>query len=333
MARHGITAAGNWIVDHVKLIDTWPAEGMLANIRSEATGTGGAPYNVLQDIALLGAGITLAGVGRVGDDADGKGIRERCRSLGIDETHLRTDPAAPTSYTDVMTLTATRQRTFFHCRGANARFVPSDADPAALPGRILHLGYLLLLDGMDAADPVWGTAAAGWLASARAAGLLTSVDLVSEDSARYRSVVAPALKHVDYLILNEIEAGRTAGIPIRDRATLDQAAESLLSLGVQGAVVIHRPEGALWLDRQGRRIWQPSLTLPAGYIQGTAGAGDAFCAGILFGVHEGWEPVRALRFAHAMAALCLAHETCTGGMGPMPRVEELLRRYTFPAAS
>ena len=32
--RRGIAAAGNWIVDNVKIIDTWPQEETLANILS-----------------------------------------------------------------------------------------------------------------------------------------------------------------------------------------------------------------------------------------------------------------------------------------------------------
>jgi sugar/nucleoside kinase (ribokinase family) len=51
--RTGIMAAGNWIIDHVKIIDTWPNRGMLANIKQEMQGTGGAPYNVLINLAKL----------------------------------------------------------------------------------------------------------------------------------------------------------------------------------------------------------------------------------------------------------------------------------------
>ena len=48
--RNGIIAGGNWIVDQVKLLDTWPAQDALANIVSESRGNGGSAYNVLKDI-------------------------------------------------------------------------------------------------------------------------------------------------------------------------------------------------------------------------------------------------------------------------------------------
>ena len=44
----------------------------------------------------------------------------------------------------------------------------------------------------------------------------TSVDVVSEDSDRYHRVVTPALQYADYCIVNEIEAGRTAGFKVRE---------------------------------------------------------------------------------------------------------------------
>ena len=48
--RNGITGAGNWIVDNVKVIDRLPARGMLGNILSETRGTGGAAFNTLVDL-------------------------------------------------------------------------------------------------------------------------------------------------------------------------------------------------------------------------------------------------------------------------------------------
>jgi hypothetical protein len=52
--RSGILAGGNWIVDRTKMIDCYPAQDALANIMQEASSTGGAPYNMLIDVARLG---------------------------------------------------------------------------------------------------------------------------------------------------------------------------------------------------------------------------------------------------------------------------------------
>ena len=62
--RSGIIAGGNWIVDHLKIIDAWPTQDALASILAESSGNGGSAYNVLKDLALLGAPFPLTGIGR-----------------------------------------------------------------------------------------------------------------------------------------------------------------------------------------------------------------------------------------------------------------------------
>ena len=119
-ARRGLLAGGNWIIDQVKLTDVFPQVEQLANIRSQSQGTGGAPYNVLTDLARLGADLPLFGAGLVGKDALGERILEDCRKNKIDARYLRQTTQADTSYTDVMTELNNGRRTFFHYRGANA---------------------------------------------------------------------------------------------------------------------------------------------------------------------------------------------------------------------
>lgn len=332
-SRKGLLAGGNWIIDQVKLIDVFPQREQLANIRSQGEGTGGAAYNVLVDLAVLGAPFPLFGAGLVGKDALGDRILADCKKRGIDSRHLKTTPAAPTSYTDVMTEVADGRRTFFHLRGANALWKGEDLDFDRTKARIFHLGYLLLLDELDKPDKVHGTRAAALLAAAQAAGLRTSVDVVSEDSNRFAQVVAPALKHVDYCILNEIEASKTTGFKIRqadgkmDTVSLRHAAGALLQMGVKELVIVHFPEGAFARTRKGDDHWQSSLNLPPKYIAGTAGAGDAFCAGALLGLHEGWDLKQCLEAGVSAAAASLAHPTCTAGMKPLKACLELMKKY------
>lgn len=323
-ARRGVACAGNWIVDHVKLIDAWPKPGNLANILDEARGTGGAPFNVLIDLARLSPGFPLEAVGLVGDDSDGEWIRGMVGRYAREGSLLGVHPQVPTSYTDVMTVQSTGARTFFHMRGANERFDVDDVRVEAIRSRVFHLGYLLLLTALDGPDPEHGTRAARLLAKCRAAGLITSIDVVSAEGGRFAEIVVPALRHVDYCIINEVEAGGVTGIAPRDAsgapdwAALERAAAKMADLGVARNVTIHLPEGAVSLDvAAGRTHQSRSARLPEGFIKGTAGAGDAFCAGMLLGLHEGWEIDRALKAAHAAAVASLRHPTCTEGVGEL----------------
>jgi sugar/nucleoside kinase (ribokinase family) len=332
-ARSGLLAGGNWIIDQVKIIDVFPKRESLANILSQSQGTGGAPYNVAINLAKLGAPFAITGAGLVGKDALGESILEDCKRHKIDTKFLKTTNAAPTSYTDVMTEKADGKRTFFHNRGANALWTGDDLDFSKTKAKIFHLGYLLLLDALDGPDKKWGTKAAGLLAEAQAAGIKTCVDVVSEDSDRFGRIVTPALKYTDYCILNEIEAGSTTGFKIRkpdgslDTVALRHAAGAMLQLGVKEVVVIHFPEGGFARTRDGKDSWQSSLNVPTKAIAGTAGAGDAFCSGVLYGLHEGWDLQQCLHTAVCAAAASLSDPTCTAGMKKLADCLALAKKF------
>lgn len=51
--RTGIASGGNWIVDRLKIIDTYPEKGMLANIAGESYAIAGAPANVQLGLGLV----------------------------------------------------------------------------------------------------------------------------------------------------------------------------------------------------------------------------------------------------------------------------------------
>ena len=325
--RSGILAAGNWIVDHVKLIDTWPSEETLAIISRETQGMGGAPPNVLAGLARLGAKFPLSGAGIVGYDAAGDWILEQCAKLGIDTRLITRTNEGPTSYTEVMNVERTARRTFFHQPGVNALLGPESIDLASCSARLFHLGYLLLLDRLDRPEKSKGTAAAELLDHASRLGFITSVDAVSEESDRYPRIVLPALPYVDLVFLNEFEAGHVFSTEIRVNREIDvnallKTAQDLGAAGVRQWVIIHFPEGVLAVSNQNKIIFQPSVRLPGEKIIGSTGAGDAIAAGILFGFHDDLPMERCLEIGVCAAAASLRHPSATEGM---EAVEECLR--------
>jgi sugar/nucleoside kinase (ribokinase family) len=278
----------------------------------------------------------MQAAGLVGDDEHGKWIIDVCKANRIDTTALLRSPDAPTSFTDVMTVKETGRRTFFHARGANAQLGPEHFDFKNSTAKIFHLGYLLLLDRLDGPSATHGTVAAEVLAAASAAGLKTSIDCVSEDSDRFAKIVMPALKHVDYCIMNEFEAGRCTGRKVHtaegklDRAELRAAMQALLDAGVRERVVVHFPDGGVALGRDGSWDEHGSVKLPeSGYIKGAAGAGDAFAAGLLLGWHEDKPVKEQLRYGVCGAAANLSDETCTGGLRPLADCLAIGEKYGF----
>ena len=308
-----ITLAGNIIVDNVKTITAWPDKGMLVPITAVKRAPGGAVPNSGIDLKRLDPSIEVAAVGKVGADDSGDFVTAFMRENGLDVSGIQRVDDVPTSFTDVMTVAETGERTFFNMHGADSRLVPEDINPAALGGsRIFHLGYLLLLDGLDADDAEYGTKAARLLAKIQAAGIKTSLDIVSEQSDRFARIVRPALKHCDYVVINEVEGGRATGLPAVDAdgrttaANLHRICDALFGLGVKEQVVVHCPELSVSLDRDGKFVALPSLDLPKGWIKGSVGAGDAFCAGMLYSFLKGMSPEEGMRLASCAAAMNLS---------------------------
>lgn len=81
--------------------------------------------------------------------------------------------------------------------------------------RIFHLGYLLLLDELDSPDPEYGVVAARVLKGLQRQGPETSSTWFRRGD-RFRRIVGPCLPYIDYLIVNEIEAGAVCGLQLRD---------------------------------------------------------------------------------------------------------------------
>lgn len=86
---------------------------------------------------------------------------------------------------------------------------------------------------------------------------MTALDVISEDSERYKTIVRPLLRYTDYLTVNEIEAERITGIRLtgEDGALLEEnvltALREMFSLGVSRSAIIHAPTAAFGMDANG----------------------------------------------------------------------------------
>ena len=90
--------------------------------------------------------------------------------------------------------------------------------------------------------------------------------------------------------------------------------EIILSKGVSKRVILHCPEAGFCLNCDGTFTVVPSIKLEKGYIKGSVGAGDAFCAGCLYGIYHGFDDRAMLEFASGAACCNLAAEDSVSGM-------------------
>ncbi len=315
--REGIAVAGSVIVDKINEISAYPNAGELTQIRSIQNAAGGCVPNVALDLKKIAPELPVSAIGKIGNDAEGEFVTDILKAGGVSTTGLAVKPVEKTTFTEVMSVPG-GQRTFFVYPGAGADFGIGDMDFDAIHAKILHLGYFLLLQKVDDGDGL------KILQKAKEVGLETSIDLVSENSDRY-SLVLPCLPYTDYLIVNELEAGKLAGIePTAEN--LQKIAEKIKELGVRKKVIIHMPERSVCLSEEGYSTLG-SYILPEGYIQGTTGAGDAFCAGALIGIYNGWSDMEIMEFASACAVMALSSPDATSGMKTGEEIKEYCKQF------
>ena len=328
--KKGICCAGNMIVDITYPIETWPKQNELTHITEGIqSSTGGSVCNTIVDLAKLDPKMNFVASGFAGHDAEGDFmLEEMSKCKNIDLSMVKRD--GRTSFTAVMSNNQTKERTFFQHAGANAYYGEEHIDWDKLDVDIFHIGYILLLPNLDAEDSEYGTKMARLLHRVQKTGIKTSIDVVSESGDRFARLVTPALKYTDYCVINELEAQQTTGIMLRDDdgklhvENMKAALEKLKELGVSTWAVIHCPEIGAGLDENGNYFEQKSLVLPKGYIKGTVGAGDAFCAGMLYAAETDMNMADALKLAVCTAAASLSEVSASDGV---KTAEEVLKLY------
>ncbi len=330
MNRKGICCAGNMIVDITYPIETYPKQNELTHITEGIQSTvGGSVCNTIIDLAKLDPQLHLMASGFAGHDSEGDLILEEMHKYpNIDLDMVRRN--GRTSFTVVMSNNATKERTFFQYAGGNASYGEADIDWDKLDVNIFHIGYILLLPNLDQTDEVYGTKMARLLKRVQEMGVKTSIDVVSETGDRFKRLVTPALRYANYCIINELEAQQTTGIVLRDEEgnlhpeNMRSALQELFRLGVTDWAVIHCPEMGCGMDEKGNYYQMPSLKLPKGYIKGTVGAGDAFCAGVLYAAEKSLGMEYALKLAVSSAAASLSEVGASQGLRS---AEDCLKLY------
>ena len=273
---------------------------------------GGCALNTATGLARFG--LSVAVVGKVGEDTFGDFVVGLLDERGLDTQGVLRDPAVPTSATVVLVDRA-GERSFLHLPGANGALSAEElALDSVCGGRALHVAGALVMSALD------GAPTAGLLAEARRRGVRTSLDTVYDATGRWERV-EPCLTHLDLLTVSLAEAQGISGERkpasaaawFRDRGV----AEVALKLGPDGCYVA------------GAEFEGEVPAFPVRAVDGT-GAGDAFAAGILYGRLAGWPLVDAARLANAAGALAT---TAVGATEGLLDLGETLAFAGLPAAA
>lgn len=142
--------------------------------------------------------------------------------------------------------------------------------------------------------------------------------LVSFDAERVVPGVEELISLTDYLVASE-------GFPLEFSGSTDpkEALKKIHSLGPCVAAMTKGPRGALAFD--GERFYD-SPGFPVS-VEDTTGAGDVFHAGFIYGVLQGFELSRTLRFANALAALNCRELNNRTGLCGLEEVENFIAKF------
>lgn len=291
-----------------------PAAGELVAVDDFLVQPGGCAANTAIDLVRLGLEASV--VGCVGDDPFGELVVRELAALGVDTAGVRRVGGRGTSKTVIVGVRG-EDRRYIHTFGANAALHATDLDGVLAGADALYVGGYLLLPGLRQGE------LAGRLRQAREHGLITVLDVAVPAGGSPPSLeeVAELLPHVDVFVPNEDEARVLTGEsdPHRQARLLFEAGAStvIVTRGAAGAVVCGR--GASF-----------DVPAPAVDVLDESGAGDAFDAGLILGLLEGWSIGDSVAFASVVGASACAALGCWESVCTRTEVDALLAGQAPP---
>jgi sugar/nucleoside kinase (ribokinase family)/kynurenine formamidase len=284
---------------------------LLDEIRVTAAGTAAG---TAVDLAKLG--LDVVSLGAIGSDRLGEFLLAVLQDHGIDTRHLTRKDAVQTSAT-MLPIRPNGERPALHVPGATPLLVRGDIDLHDVgPVGAVHVGGADVL-GHFAGDPLRDI-----LVEARAAGAITTLDVLAPGDPDTWERLGPLLEHVTYFLPNEDQLRRLAGTD-----DLVEAAGAAIQRGVEAVLVSCGAAGCLLVT--GREQW----SIPAFDVEvvDTTGCGDAASAGFLTGVLAGWSLEDSAWLAMAAAALVVGGLGSDAGIVDLAGTIQLLERHAPPA--
>ena len=334
--RNGLLSFGSFITDHNMAVEFYPPEDKTTLIKSRRLAAGGPGYNIAANLRRLDPSMRVECQGLLGDDENGRVVLDALERHGISQGGMILTRKAPQIYVLVMASQMNGHRTFFCFRGSADLLDESHCDPSLSRGRIFHVGAPGLHPRLDESDSRGGN---GWtrvLARARELGFRTNMEMASLDPEVLRPIVHPCLPFLDSIVINDHEGEAISEVEIRPGGVLDweaagRACRTLREMGVRQVAAIHFPEGAVAVDAEGELHAQASVRWPEARIVSAVGAGDAFAAGLVYGLHEGWPVARGLELAVSVAAVCLESLDTNATIGTWQACEAETAPYGYRA--
>jgi ribokinase len=305
MSKPKIVVVGSSNTDMIIKAERIPAPGETVVGGTFATAPGGKGAN--QAVAAARAGGDVVFVARVGDDMLGAQAVEGYAQEGIDVSFIQKDPELATGVALIM-VDSTGDNSISVASGANFALTPADVDRAEEAIKSAKMVVFQLESPLETIQHA--------AQIAKAAGVPVLLDPAPAPS---EPLPQELLECVAVVKPNETEAARLTGIEVTDEATARQAAEKLLELGVETAIVTRGVAGSFVATKDGVRKSAPAMRVDA--VDATA-AGDAYSGALAVALAEGRSLDDAVAFASKAAALSVQK---LGAQPSLPTREEIER--------
>lgn len=267
------------LVRPVESIPEGQGAQLVEEIKITAAGSAGGFALVL---ARLGAEVRSAGA--IGSEPPGDMLLSLLERDGVDTSLLLRRDDVQTS-ASVLPIRPNGERPAFHVVGANGSYGVDDAPWDAIEDCThLHIG---------GPEFMGGEAAAQILSRARAAGAVTSADILATGEPGLLDWIGPALPELDYLLPNDEQV-----LALTGETHLVDGCRELVRRGAECVVATRGAEGALIVDADAEEA-VPAFEVD---VVDTTGCGDAFSAGFLRGLSLGRSRRDAALIGCAVAA-------------------------------
>jgi 5-dehydro-2-deoxygluconokinase len=284
---------------------------------------GGSAANVAVAAARLSNRSAL--ISGVGADPFGRFVSAELARLGVDNRHVVTNDQHPTPVTFCEIFPPDNFPLYFYRRPSAPDLQISAADIDADAVRSARLLWSTVTGLSE--EPSRGAHFAAWEARNRVPLTVLDLDyrpMFWDSPAAATEQVQRALAHVTVAVGNRDECEIAVGV-----SNPRKAAEALLDLGVELAIVKQGPRGVLGKTKHS------SVTVPPNEVDvvNGLGAGDAFGGSLCHGLLHGWSLEKTLRYANAAGAIVASRLECSTAMPTAAEVAELAERTAVEAVN
>jgi sulfofructose kinase len=292
-----VVGLGSATVDILSLVDHFPDREEVQQAQAIVLDGGGPVATAMVTLARLGAKVAM--IDAVGDDWQGRFIRESLQREGVSTNYLRVIASSSSSASTIMVRQGDGARSIVFAPGRGADLTVDD-----LPRDLLASAAFLHINGRH-----WELCLQT-CRYAREHGVQVSFDGGAQ---RYRPAMRELVPLTDICIV-----ARDFAESYTQTTEIWQAGQVLLSEGPRLVGITDGARGS-WIFSQGDSAFhQPAYLLPR--VVDTTGCGDSYHGAFLFGLRRRLDLRQTAALASAVAAL---NTQQLGGRAGLPTYEQV----------